>query len=203
MIDIPTNLSLILILALEAVALVVALSLYFLKRSSLSETRWSWWAWSGLGAVALVGLILIVKESNMLVDASEKKQWTPTTGKILASEMRGKKAYVPFVKYEYELNGKTYTAETELYSPQWGGKLLRKETSEGILAMFKPESTITVYVNPKNHADSVLEILFGWDLFIRLGVGMLLWLVSTAALYFGAFKHLFHGSTFTPRQNAT
>ncbi|MFN3561884.1 MAG: DUF3592 domain-containing protein [Chloroherpetonaceae bacterium] len=201
--DIPSNLSLILLLALEGVALVLGLGLFLLKKSSLSGARWAWWVWSGLGAVALIGLILIVKESSALVDVSEKKQWTQTTGKILDSEMRGKKAYIPFVKYEYELNGKTYTAETELYSPQWGGKLLRKENSESILAMFKPESTVTVYVNPKNHADSALEILLGWDLFIRLGVGIFLWLVSTAILYFGAFKHLLHGSTFTPRQNAT
>jgi hypothetical protein len=201
--DIPSNLWLILLLALEGVAFVLGLGLFFLKKSSPSKARWAWWAWSGLGVMAVIGLILIVKESNALVEISEKKQWTKTTGKVLASEMRGKKAYIPFVKYEYELNGKTYTAETELYSPQWGGKLLRKETSEGILAMFKPESAITVYVNPKNHADSVLEILFGWDLFIRLGVGMFLWLVSTAMLYFGAFKHLLGASTFTPRQNAT
>ncbi len=201
--DISPNFSLLLPLALTGVALVIAVGVYVLKRSSLSEARWAWWAWSGLGAVALIGLILIVKESNTLVDVSEKKQWTQTTGKILASEMRGKKAYIPFVKYEYELNGKTYTAETELYSPQWGGKLLRKQTSESILAMFKPESAITVYVNPKNPADSVLEVLLGWDLFIRLGVGMLLWLVSSTVLFFGAFKHVFHGATLTPRQNAT
>lgn len=69
--------------------------------------------------------------------------------------------------------------------------------------MFKPESTVTVYVNPKNHADSALEILFGWDLLIRLGVGMLLWFSSSTALLFGAFKYFLHGSIFTPRQNAT
>ncbi len=203
MTDIPSHLPLILLGAIAGIALVLGFGLYLLKGSSPLSARWAWWAWSGLGVVALVGLILIIKESNALQEATEKKQWTQTTGKILASEMRGRKAYIPFVKYEYELSGKTYTAETELYSPQWGGKLLRKETSENILSMFKPESTITVYVNPKNHAESVLEILFGWDLFIRLGVGMLLWLASTMALCFGAFRHFFHASTFTPRQNAT
>lgn len=105
--EISPNLSLILLLTLEVIALVLALGLYFLKRSSISDARWAWWAWSGLGTIALIGLILIVKESNTLVDVSEKKQWTQTTGKILASEMRGRKAYIPFVKYEYELNGKT------------------------------------------------------------------------------------------------
>jgi hypothetical protein len=203
MTDIPSHLSLILLIALGSASALLAFVVYWLKRKSLSAGRWAWWAWSGLGVIALVGFILIVKESNALQEATEKKKWTQTTGKILASEMRGRKAYIPFVKYEYELNGKTYTAETELYSPQWGGKLLRKETSENILSMFKPESTITVYVNPKNHAESVLEILLGWDLFIRLGVGMLLWLASTMALCFGAFRHFFHASTFTPRQNAT
>jgi hypothetical protein len=203
MTDIPSHLSLILLIALGSASALLAFVVYWLKRKSLSAGRWAWWAWSGLGVIALVGFILIVKESNALQEATEKKQWTQTTGKILASEMRGRKAYIPFVKYEYELNGKTYTAETELYSPQWGGKLLRKETSENILSMFKPESTLTVYVNPKNHAESVLEILLGWDLFIRLGVGMLLWLTSTMALCFGAFRHFFHASTFTPRQNAT
>ncbi len=203
MTDIPSHLSLILLIALGSAGALLAFVIYWLKRKSLSAGRWAWWAWSGLGVIALVGFVLIVKESNSLQEATEKKQWTQTTGKILASEMRGRKAYIPFVKYEYELNGKTYTAETELYSPQWGGKLLRKETSENILSMFKPESTITVYVNPKNHAESVLEILLGWDLFIRLGVGMLLWLFSTAALCFGAFRHFFQASTFTPRQNAT
>jgi hypothetical protein len=203
MTDIPSHLSLILLIALGSASALLAFVVYWLKRKSLSAGRWAWWAWSGLGVIALVGFILIVKESNALQEATEKKQWMQTTGKILASEMRGRKAYIPFVKYEYELNGKTYTAETELYSPQWGGKLLRKETSENILSMFKPESTLTVYVNPKNHAESVLEILLGWDLFIRLGVGMLLWLASTMALCFGAFRHFFHASTFTPRQNAT
>ncbi|MGQ9805545.1 MAG: DUF3592 domain-containing protein [Chlorobiales bacterium] len=159
--NLSPNFSLIVLFTLEATALVLALGLYFLKRSSISDARWAWWAWSGLGTIAPIGLILIVKESNTLVDVSEKKQWTQASGKILASEMRGRKAYIPFVKYEYNLNGTTYTAETELYSPQWGGKLLRKETSESILAMFKPESAIMVYANPKNHADSALEILFG------------------------------------------
>jgi hypothetical protein len=203
MTDIPSHLPLILLGAIAGIALVLGFGFYLLKRSSPLSARWAWWTWSGICVIALVGLLLIVKESNALQEASEKKQWIQTTGKILASEMRGRKAYIPFVKYEYELAEKTYTAETELYSPQWGGKLLRKETSENILSMFKPESTITVYVNPKNPSESVLEILFGWDLFIRLGVGMLLWLASTAALCFGAFRHFFHASTFTPRQNAT
>lgn len=191
MTDVSPNLSLFLLLALAGVALALAFAFYVLKRSSLSGARWAWWAWTGLGAMALIGLVLIVKESNALYDVSEKKRWTQTTGKILASEMRGKKAYIPFVKYEYELNGKTYVAETELYSPQWGGKLLRKETSENILAMFKPESSIAVYVNPNNHAESALEVVFGWDLFIRLGVGMFLWLCAATALCFGGLKALF------------
>jgi hypothetical protein len=202
MADIPPYLSFILLAILVGIAALVAAVFYWLKRKSLSAARWAWWVWSGLGVVALIGAILIVKESHALQAATEKKKWTKITGKILASEMRGKKAYIPFVKYKYELNGTAYTAETELYSPQWGGKLLRKETSENILSMFKPESTVTVYVNPKNHADSALEILLGWDLFIRLGVGMFLWFLSTVALCFGAFKYLLHAPPFRPQQNA-
>lgn len=60
--EISLNLSLILLLTLEVIALVLALGLYFLKRSSISDARWAWWAWSGLGTIALIGLILIVKE---------------------------------------------------------------------------------------------------------------------------------------------
>jgi hypothetical protein len=191
MTDVSPNLWIFLIVALDALALMMALGFLLLKRKSLSQARWKWQAWLSLGAVALIGAILIVKESQGLYAISEKKQWTQVSGKILASEMRGRKAYIPFVKYEYEFGGKIYAGETELYSPQWGGKLLRKETSENILAMFKPESAILVYVNPKNESESALEIHFGWDLFIRLGVGAFLWVLANAVLLVGALQPLF------------
>ncbi len=197
------DLSLILLVTVGGAGVLVGAIVYWLKRKSLSAARWTWWVWSGLGVGALLGVILIVKESCALQAANEKKQWTKTTGKILASEMRGKRAYIPFVRYEYEHSGQTYTAETELYSPQWGGKLLRKETSESILSTFKPGSPVTVYVNPKNPAESTVEILLGWDLFIRLGVGMFLWFFSTLALSFGAFQHGLRARLAAPNQNAT
>lgn len=191
MTEISPNLALMLLSSLAAVATGTAFLLLWLNRKSLSSAGWKRPIWFGLAGVALIGAILTAKESGALYEISEKKQWAQVSGKILASEMRGKKAYVPFVQYEYEIGGKIYRGETELYSPQWGGKLLRKETSESILAMFKPESEIKIYVNPKNESESALEIVFGWDLLIRLGVGAFLWLFAAGFLALGALRKVF------------
>ena len=82
--------------------------------------------------------------------------WTPVKGTVLdsgvyASTYNGTTTYCPWVDYDYEIKGETYSNSLISYSHSLG-------CDSGLNADYEypPGNFITVYVNPINYYDSVL-----------------------------------------------
>ena len=112
--------------------------------------------------VAVVVLILgtIVRRSSSQVNAS--KSWDSTVGKVLMSQIEMRRVTgshgahnspYPVVVYEYEVMGRRFQGTRISFGTEVGGSLAAPRT----LQKYPAGSTVTVYYNPQNPAEAVLE----------------------------------------------
>ena len=91
-------------------------------------------------------------------DAKVATKWPTTTGTILMStlELRrtnsGRHAQYPVVLYSYQVGGRSYEGSRIAPDPEVGGTGAPKR-----LAGYETGSQVTVYYNPKDPSDAVLE----------------------------------------------
>ena len=84
--------------------------------------------------------------------------WPTVTGKIGTSEARSHRhgghqsAVFPHVTYTYEVNGKTYHSSNIMAGGEIGGLNV-----ESTLARYPQGAQVTVYYDPQNPKDAVLE----------------------------------------------
>jgi len=101
-------------------------------------------------------------------EASESAAWPATQGKIVLSTVKAsnfydrdssgtwqKTFYFPNVQYEYSVMGKTYTGKRIAFGASRGFR--SRAPAEKILERYPVGATVTVYYNPNDPADAVLE----------------------------------------------
>jgi len=108
--------------------------------------------------LAAVGLWLLLQGLRRLLFRNPERQWRATEGTITESfveeDTRGDgPTYWPRVKYRYDVDGISYVGEC--IAPFQGvgfRSIARRER-----ARYPAGRTVTVYVNPRNPGDAVLE----------------------------------------------
>ncbi|MDX2128073.1 MAG: DUF3592 domain-containing protein [Chloroherpetonaceae bacterium] len=142
------------------------------------------------GLLALISFLILIGASLVSINylklkkSSDMRSWAVSKALILTSEMKGKKAFIPFVTYEYNFLGKRFTGETELYAPQFGSKETRKKTSNELLKEYSAGNTVEVFINPSNPKESALQLSASWQFVIQLGVGFLLFSLFLPFFFF-------------------
>lgn len=101
----------------------------------------------------LLGIIL-----SSQIAASKAKNWQSTTGTILMSMLearRGNKGHYvnyPVVVYHYRVGGASYESRKVSPGMEWGGTGAGK-----VVERYPTGSQVTVYYNPENPAEALLE----------------------------------------------
>jgi len=91
-------------------------------------------------------------------DAAAVTKWPTTTGTVLMSTLEsrrtnnGRHAQYPVVLYSYQASGRTYQGNRIAPGPEVGGTGAPKR-----LAGYETGSQVTVYYNPNDPSDAVLE----------------------------------------------
>jgi hypothetical protein len=106
----------------------------------------------------LAGLVLIARALFNYRKAMKATTWPTVSGKIQRSLVvesgSEDKAYKPEIVYEYQVNGRYYVGDvwrigSEAYTA--------REKSEFAVAGYPPGRPVTVYYNPDEPAEAVLE----------------------------------------------
>ncbi|MFN3385169.1 MAG: DUF3592 domain-containing protein [Candidatus Thermochlorobacter sp.] len=167
------------LLSILGVELALTLVLVVLQRRRQKQVSpYPLLGWLISGGLCMIGAALTLLQTHDLYHASQVRKWPSVEGRVLEAQIEGKRGFVPKVAYEYCVDGVTYTDKKELFSPQFGGKDTRRQSSQKIIAEYEKGGTITVYYNPKAPAESAVEIGVTWATFIKLGVGVLLFAAS-------------------------
>ncbi len=122
---------------------------------------------AAVGAACLAGVVLGTLATGLLLAVAHlrgrirsSRGWRPTQGTITAassrrhSPSRGSTYYYPVVTYAYEAGGRRHTHDRIAFGI---GPSSGHDTPERAAARYPVGSQVTVYVNPHNPADAVLE----------------------------------------------
>ncbi|MCU0514995.1 MAG: DUF3592 domain-containing protein [Anaerolineae bacterium] len=108
--------------------------------------------------VALVVLVLLLVMWRGRRRAQATQTWASAGGRILSAQIemkRGQRGYTPYpaIVYEYAVDGRTYHSTRINAGLTMGGTFIAQQT----LDRYPPGSPVTVYYNPANPAEAVLE----------------------------------------------
>ena len=90
--------------------------------------------------------------------AAQAQSWATTTGRVILSTLearRGSKGgtvYYPVVQYQYRVHAMDYESRKIMPGMEWGGS-----GAQAVVAKYPTGSTVTVYYNPENPAEALLE----------------------------------------------
>jgi hypothetical protein len=114
----------------------------------------------------VVGILLIVGNVRARKRAGESQTWPSTTGRILLSEVRTSQtrdddgnlqapSFYPYVEYDYILNGQAYKS----HKLSFGSHEMFNNQAAAVakLAPYTVGADVTLFYNPQNPGDSVLE----------------------------------------------
>lgn len=145
----------------------------------------------GLGVAAIVGLVAFAAVVKMR-EVRAAQNWHQTRGKITRSEVRARKkrdidnrektVSEPRVAYDYTVNGKHFNAERISLA-----EIIAESEIEPVLQRYPVGAEVTVYYNPANPGEAVLERALPADfgkglggVFLFLGGGGVLALLTVA-----------------------
>ncbi len=131
----------------------------------------SWWGW------------------NIVQDARASSQWPTTEGTVTSSEVRDTSdaesdSYSPRVTYEYQVDDVSYQNNTITFGQN---SYSSRRKAESIAAGYPTGSRVTVYYEPGDPAQSVLEPGASAGSFIVLAIGLLFGLIGVVAAVAIAF----------------
>ena len=142
----------------------------------------------------LFGIIFAGVGVDQVNLGKQSEEWSSTTAVITNTYIEEDYdnddhdyTYYPQVKYEFSVNGKTYTGDS--FSP--GGMVngySSRSQAENFLADYRVGSNVTVYYDPDNPEQNALSVGVGGDAYIFLVVGIFITLSGLVALIV-AFSH--------------
>jgi hypothetical protein len=110
--------------------------------------------------VVIIAIVLLSIARRGSAQANASKHWESTTGQVLLSQIQMRRASArtgmtpyPVVVYEYQVMGQRYQSSRISFGTDMGGSLVAQPT----LDKYPAGSTVTVYYNPTNPAEAVLE----------------------------------------------
>lgn len=90
--------------------------------------------------------------------AAKAQSWAATTGRVILSTLEARRSskggtvHYPVVQYQYRVNATDYESRKIMPGMEWGGSGAR-----AVVAKYPAGSTVTVYYNPENPAEALLE----------------------------------------------
>jgi hypothetical protein len=121
-----------------------------------------------LGVILLIfgggGVYLIYLSRKTSAQAQGSQNWPSTAATIIRSEVGQsvnnssdgpRTSYHPVVEYTYHVGGQELTGKRIAFGPVKAGS--RTTGAEAVLAKYRLGSVVTVYFNPQNPAEAVLE----------------------------------------------
>ncbi len=114
----------------------------------------------------------------------ESASWPSVKGKITYAHARPKKVktgheYLPSVKYTYTVNGRSYTGTritaSDLYQKTLGG-------AKDILRKYPVGGEVSIYYNPADQGNSLLEIGIVKNVYVLLGGALTCFLLAIAII---------------------
>lgn len=137
----------------------------------------------GLVFLGLIGggIYLIVRSRRDKQKAASSLAWPSVLGRVVESRVEESRStdsegdvsitYRPYVRYEYTLQDQTYSGD-KLYVGLVGSSSNRRKAEE-TASQYPAGSAVTVYYNPQDPQDAVLQQKTGGNSALIIGIALL------------------------------
>jgi len=131
----------------------------------------------------LFGLALTGQAIFNLSKGSASTNWPTTKGEILESGFRtkGDNTSYPVVKYQYDVNGKTYDGDRIVFGSS-------ADVPSGTLDRYPVGGTVTVFYDPNHPESAVLETASTSSMYIFIVLGTIQVIAAIIMLTWAARK---------------
>jgi hypothetical protein len=148
----------------------------------------------------VIGLVLLLNSTRSKKKAGASQQWPGVPGSIVVSEVRQSSStdddghtsysYYPHVEYSYAVLGQQYSGKQVSFGGVVGTG--NPKNAQVMIAKYPLNSPITVYYNPQNPAEAVLERAAGAGAKTSKTIGIILLVLSAliaCPLLIGLFRN--------------
>lgn len=123
-----------------------------------------------------IGIFMLVKYFQDKKKAEESQSWTGTSGQVTQAYVRESetrdsdgyltKSYYPEVRYTYQVMGVAYSGDKISFGGSVGGN---RKKADAVVAQYPVGKVLTIYYDPNNPADAVIERKMGSKGFLIIG----------------------------------
>ena len=128
-----------------------------------------------------VGIFMLVKYFQDKKKSEESQAWSATSGQVTESYVRESQSrdddgyittsYYPEVRYIYQVLGVEYTGKRIAFG---GGVSSGRKNASEMITQYPVGKTVSVYYDPNNHEDAVLERRMGSKGLLIIGIAFTL-----------------------------
>jgi hypothetical protein len=129
------------------------------------------------------GAALIYIQSGEISIALNRQHWPKTTGVVIKTQVVGERAYNPEITCSYIVNDIEYSLVTDLDTPGFGRKRSRQSTAHIIIDEYPVGSSVTLFYNPQNPAESYIRTGPYWYNYMQLSLGLLVFSIGISGLF--------------------
>lgn len=126
------------------------------------------------GGMAVIGVWLVVSETERLEQYIKLRGWSTAAGTIVDSRVIGVRAFRPEIVYQYQVDSVTYRDSTSLDPPGFGGRNSKHDAAGKVASEYPAGKSVTIHYDPTNPSKSLLKITAPWSVYGRLGFGAFL-----------------------------
>lgn len=136
--------------------------------------------WLKVVVIVLIfaGTALAAFRFETILEDNRLRSWPQTGAIVTKSEIQGMRAFHPYLEYSYEVDSVTYTGESTLNPPMFGGKRKKHEVAQALVDQYPVGSKIRIHYNPDNISESKLKINPQWNIYAQCGLGYFLVMVG-------------------------
>ena len=135
---------------------------------------------------SLAGLALALFATNNSVNAYKTKSWPTAQGTVITSEVARSSRYVPHVVYTYDIDTNAYSSEKIRLKDM--AQYKKQEDAAKQADRYPVNAKVTVYYNPTNAAEAILEPgIKGEHVFMFL-IGLVIFLAPLIGLIYSIRK---------------
>ncbi len=125
--------------------------------------------------IGILGAGMTLFQMSHLQSYAIYKKWGMINGIVTDAQVTEKmNTYRPKISYSYIVNGHTYTGNSDMDVPGFGGKQKMFDVAETTVRDMAPGSIVPVFYNPENPSDSKLRVTPTWNVFGQIGFGAFL-----------------------------
>ena len=129
-------------------------------------------------ALLIISVYLVISRVDDVEGQWTYRRWPTAEGAIVSSTIAGKMAFHPLITYEYQVEGKEYTGQTDLSAPAFGNKRKRYEVAAVDTSEYPPGRRVTIHYNPAEPSQA--ELLAGptYGPLLQLSFGVTLYMAA-------------------------